>query len=89
MAIGISFLPKLPDDFQSPLLSLYRRSTVALSMVTGFPFTVALFSQTAADTPWQALNFVIGFFILFTSGTTSLRGLFRNGREEAASHSPW
>jgi hypothetical protein len=65
-ANGISFLPKLVDDFHCPSLSLYRRSTLALSITAFLPFTVISFSQIAADTG-PARNFATGFVIFVSS----------------------
>ncbi len=59
MASGISFREKLPELFQFPAESRYRRSTVALSMVTMRSPTFASFSQSTQET-WPALNFFNG-----------------------------
>jgi len=78
---GMSFLPKLPELFHSPPLSLYRHSTVARSIRTLRPSTVASFSHSAHET-CPARNFFNGLLIFFTSANCSDGGSLGTGRTD-------
>ena len=73
MANGISFLLKLPELFQVPSRSLYRRCTVAFNMVAVPPFFVGTSLLQRAELTWPAWNFSTGFCpgIFFTSSQSS------------------
>jgi hypothetical protein len=70
-ASGISFLLKLPDDFQVPSRSLYLLSTVAFRMLTFWPLTVASLFHKAQET-LPAPNFFTGAICITSGGTSSL-----------------
>jgi len=71
IAKGISFREKLCDVFQSPLRSLYRRSTDALSIFCGCPSTVISFSHSAQANTFGPPSYATSLFASHSRGSNA------------------